>query len=97
MSTDGTSPVSVDPMAQAEQTRKASWLDDLRSVRIVRFGLGVAAAMAIAFGFDWPLQFLLPVLTASLLDPPHSPVSRDRCLDSSKYAGEQHRSRETGE
>ncbi len=67
MSTDGTSPVSVDPMAQAEQTRKASWLDDLRSVRIVRFGLGVAAAMAIAFGFDWPLQFLLPVLTASLL------------------------------
>ena len=67
MSTDGASRVSVDSMAQTAQARKALWLDDLRSVRIVRFGLGVALAMAIAFGFNWPLQFLLPVLTASLL------------------------------
>jgi hypothetical protein len=67
MPTDGASRVSVDSLAQAAQARDALWVDDLRSVRIVRFGLGVALAMAIAFGFDWPLQFLLPVLTASLL------------------------------
>ena len=67
MSTDGASGVSVESMARASLTGKAFWRDDLRSVRILRFGLGVAAAMAIAFGFDWPLQFLLPVLTASLL------------------------------
>jgi len=67
MSTDGASGVSVESMAQAALPGKTSRLDDLRSVRILRFGLGVAAAMAIAFGFDWPLQFLLPVLTASLL------------------------------
>ncbi len=54
-------------MAHAERSRKAFWIGDLRSARIVRFGLGVALAMAIAFGFDWPLQFLLPVLTAALL------------------------------
>ncbi len=67
MSTDGASRVSVDSIAQAARSRRTLWFDDLRSVRIVRFGLGVAIAMAIAFGFDWPLQFLLPVLTASLL------------------------------
>ena len=67
MSTDGPSQVSVDSMPQAVRSPKAFWIGDLRSVRIVRFGLGVALAMAIAFGFDWPLQFLLPVLTASLL------------------------------
>jgi hypothetical protein len=67
MSTDGLSRVSVDALAQAARSRKTLWRDDLRTVRIVRFGLGVAVAMAVAFGFDWPLQFLLPVLTASLL------------------------------
>ncbi len=78
MSTDGASRVSVDSMAQTAQARKALLLDDLRSVRIVRFGLGVALAMAIAFGFNWPLQFLLPVLTASLLGSKQpAPTSRE--------------------
>ena len=54
-------------MALAVQSRKAPWLGDLRSVRILRFSFGVALAMAIAFGFNWPLQLLLPVLTATLL------------------------------
>lgn len=67
MSTSGTSQVSVDSIARSPHTRKTFWLGDLRSVRIVRFGLGMTFAMAIAFGFDWPTQFLLPVLTVSLL------------------------------
>jgi hypothetical protein len=78
MSTDGPSRVPVDSLAQAARSQKTLWFDDLRSVRIVRFGLGVAVAMAIAFGFDWPLQFLLPVLTASLLGSKQpAPTSRE--------------------
>jgi len=59
--------VSVDSIAMIAQPREAHWLGDLRSVRILRFGLGITLAMAIAFGFNWPLQLLLPVLTATLL------------------------------
>ena len=67
MSTDSPSQAPADALAHTERSRKALWLGDLRSVRIVRFGLGMALSMAIAFGFDWPLQFLLPVLMVSLL------------------------------
>ncbi len=67
MSTNGPSQATVDALAHTGQSRKARWLGDLRSVRIVRFGLGMALSMAIAFGFDWPLQFLLPVLMVSML------------------------------
>ena len=59
--------MSVDAIARAQPSVTTSWAGDLRCVRIMRFGFGVALAMAIAFGFDWPLQFLLPVLTVSLL------------------------------
>ena len=70
--------MSVDSIAHAEPSRKTSWAGDLRSVRIMRFGFGVALAMAIAFGFDWPLQFLLPVLTVSLLGTKQSaPTLKD--------------------
>lgn len=67
MSTSGAFQVSVDSIAHSPHIRKPFRLGNLRSVRIVRFGLGMTFAMAIAFGFDWPTQFLLPVLTVSLL------------------------------
>ena len=51
-----------------------TWLaeiaEDQVSVRIVRFALGVTLAVALAYGIEWPLSFLLPVLTTVLLSLP---------------------------
>jgi len=44
--------------------------DDPVSVRIVRFALGVTIAVALAYGIEWPLSFLFPVLTALILSLP---------------------------
>lgn len=43
---------------------------DLRSVRILRFALGVTLSGALAFSIEWPLSFLFPVLTAVILAMP---------------------------
>lgn len=45
-------------------------LADARSVAILRFALGSTAAVALAFGFAWPIGFLTPVLVAKLLGTP---------------------------
>ena len=37
------------------------------SIRIIRFSLGVAIAIAIAFGFNWPLAFITPVFVTKFL------------------------------
>jgi hypothetical protein len=51
-----------------------AWLgeiaEDQVSVRIVRFALGVTIAVALAYGIEWPLAFLFPVLTAVMLSLP---------------------------
>ncbi len=51
-----------------------AWLrafgQDQTSVRIIRFATGVTLAAAIAYGINWPLSFLLPVLTAFFLSLP---------------------------
>ncbi|MCP4331203.1 MAG: DUF2955 domain-containing protein [Gammaproteobacteria bacterium] len=44
--------------------------DDPVNVRIVRFALGVTIAVALAYGIEWPLSFLFPVLTALILSLP---------------------------
>lgn len=46
------------------------WHGNLRQTRIVRYAFGVALAVAIAYGFDWPLAFLLPILAAVFLSMP---------------------------
>lgn len=43
---------------------------DLRSVRILRFTIGVTLAAALAFAFEWTLSFLVPLLTAVFLGMP---------------------------
>jgi len=51
-----------------------SWLHDIAqdqtSVRIIRFATGVTISVALAYGIEWPLSFLLPVLTSMLLSLP---------------------------
>ena len=65
MSTDiPTSRVAVLP------PRKRLWTDDLRTARIVRYAIGVTAAVALAFGFDWPLFVITPLFTAVFLAMP---------------------------
>ncbi len=49
---------------------RSSWLDDLRTVRVLRYALGSTLSVAIAFALEWPLSFLSPVFTALLLSLP---------------------------
>ena len=43
---------------------------DAASVRALRFAVGVTIAIALAYGVDWPLAFLFPVLSAVILALP---------------------------
>jgi len=43
---------------------------DQRSIRVIRFSVGVTLAVAFAYGVGWPLSFLLPVLTSVFLALP---------------------------
>ncbi len=43
---------------------------DQTSVRIVRFAVGVTLSAALAYGIEWPLSFLLPVLVSVFLALP---------------------------
>ena len=46
--------------------------DDPVSIRIIRLALGVTISVALAYGIEWPLSFLFPVLTAVFLSLPLS-------------------------
>lgn len=70
MSTDTVAEISPDTPGAGRKTGRNGWTRDLRTVRIVRFAVGVTAAVAIAFGFDWTLNFLTPVFTAFFLALP---------------------------
>ncbi len=65
MSTD----ISADIPADLSP-RKRLWTRDLRTARIVRYAIGVTAAVALAFGLDWPLFFVTPLFTAVFLAMP---------------------------
>jgi len=43
---------------------------DQTSVRVFRFAIGVTIAVALAYGINWPLSFLLPVFTSLILAMP---------------------------
>ncbi len=51
-----------------------TWLhlisQDQTSVRVIRYAVGVTLAVAIAYGINWPLAFLMPVFTAFFLSLP---------------------------
>lgn len=60
--------------ATAKVSSLKSWLHgiarDQTSVRIIRFAVGVTISVALAYGIEWPLSFLLPVFTSLLLSFP---------------------------
>jgi len=43
---------------------------DQRSIRIIRYAVGVTLAVGLAFAIEWPLSFLTPVFTAMILAMP---------------------------
>jgi len=51
-----------------------AWLyslaQDQASIRIMRYAVGVTLSAALAYAINWPLSFLLPVLTAFMLSLP---------------------------
>jgi hypothetical protein len=70
MSTDLPADGAAGLPAATGRPRRRLWTSDLRTARVVRFAVGVTAAAAIAFGFNWPLFFLTPVLAAFFLSLP---------------------------
>lgn len=60
--------------AAARTSSVNAWLravgQDQASVRIVRYAVGVTLSAALAYGVNWPLSFLLPVLVAFMLSLP---------------------------
>ena len=60
--------------AAARISSVKAWLralgQDQASVRIVRYAVGVTLSAALAYGINWPLSFLLPVLVAFMLSLP---------------------------
>lgn len=55
----------------AKTSSRKAWLhsiaQDQTSIRIFRYAIGVTLSAAIAYAYNWPLSFLLPVLTAFML------------------------------
>jgi hypothetical protein len=51
-----------------------SWVREIAadpvSIRVIRLALGVTLSVALAYGVEWPLSFLLPILTAVFLSLP---------------------------
>lgn len=41
----------------------------IKDIQIMRFATGLLVAIALAYGFNWPLAFLTPVLVAKFLGP----------------------------
>jgi hypothetical protein len=68
-------------------SKTASSTMDLRTVRILRFAVASTAAAAIAFAFEWPLFFLMPVLTMAFLANDIPGFSRQKWLLVSYAAG----------
>ena len=70
MSTDASVEAAAGAAAPVPARSKASWRTNPRTVRIVRYTVGVTLAAAIAFAYEWPLFFLTPVLAAFFLSLP---------------------------
>ena len=49
---------------------RAALLNNLQHARSLRFAVGVTGATALAYGIEWPLSFLLPVLSVVILALP---------------------------
>lgn len=77
--------MSTEAVGSAPTRPGRRWLTDLRTARVLRFGFGVTAAMAIAFGVEWPLFFLTPVFTAVFLSLPLPAPSLGQCVRSIGY------------
>jgi hypothetical protein len=70
MSTEVAADASADAPDPAKARRWRLWTNDLRTARVLRFALGVTAAVAVAFAYEWPLSFLTPVFVAVFLALP---------------------------
>jgi len=54
----------------SSSTRSRSIADDPTVIRVLRLAVGVTISVALAYGFEWPMAFLFPVLTAMFLSLP---------------------------
>ena len=61
---------NISSRATAGPALYGHWTGDLRTVRTIRYAVGVTASVAIAFGLAWPLYILTPVFTGVFLSLP---------------------------
>jgi len=64
--------MSIDAVIKVSSL-KAWWqlvIQDQTRARVMRFAVGVTIAVALAYGINWPLAFLLPVLSSVILALP---------------------------
>jgi uncharacterized membrane protein YccC len=85
MSTETAVEISENTPDAGRQTGRRAWTRDLRTVRIMRFAVGVTAAAAIAFGIEWSLYVLTPVFTAFFLSLPLPAPTARQILDNILY------------
>jgi uncharacterized membrane protein YgaE (UPF0421/DUF939 family) len=64
--------MSTEPSTKTSSPRV--WLyslaQDQTSIRVLRYAVGVTLSAALAYAVNWPLSFLLPILTAFMLSLP---------------------------
>lgn len=59
--------------------------EDQTRIRVLRFAIGVTIAVALAYGINWPLAFLMPVLTSVILSTPLPMPSLQAGLRNMRY------------
>ena len=80
MSIDVAVDVADATVEEPDKSRRAGWYSDLRTVRIVRFAFGMTLIAGIAFGMQWPLYFVTPLIASVFLAntfPLATPVYRE--------------------
>lgn len=48
---------------------------DLRTIRILRYAIGITLVFSLAMGIGWPLSFIAPIFLAGMLAPPAKPLT----------------------
>ena len=59
------------PVESQGASTRASWRDDVNSVRALRLALATTAAVAIAYTINWPLSFITTIFVWGFLNTPN--------------------------
>ena len=78
--------VTAETAAEKPKRRCGIRTSSLRTARVLRFAFGVTLAVALAFGYEWPLSFLTPIFTGLFLSLPLPAPTFGHSLKNCVYA-----------